>query len=107
MNNILKLKESKFISFLKDKLMPKSIVLFGSYQKREDIENSDIDLFIECKEEKLDLSNFILISSTKSFSLKRYNIEYTVAKEIAGAFSLISQYISSAVRCLPLFKSSL
>ena len=56
--NFLKLKESKLIDFLKDKLMPKSIILFGSYQRGEDVEDSDIDLFIECKEEKLDLSNF-------------------------------------------------
>ena len=56
--NIIKLKESKLIDFLKDDLMPGSIVLFGSYQKGEDIEDSDIDLFIECQEEKMDLSRF-------------------------------------------------
>lgn len=56
--NILQLKE--LTKFLKDSLMPKSIVLFGSYQKGEDIENSDIDIFIECKEEKIDLTKFRL-----------------------------------------------
>ena len=39
------------------KLAPKSIVLFGSYQKGEDIENSDIDIFVECKKEKLNIDN--------------------------------------------------
>ncbi|MBU0456536.1 MAG: nucleotidyltransferase domain-containing protein [Nanoarchaeota archaeon] len=57
-SNLIKLKETKLIDFLQDKLMPKSIVLFGSYLKGEDIEDSDIDLFIECKEEKIDLSKF-------------------------------------------------
>lgn len=56
--NLIELKESNLIESLKDQLMPKSIVLFGSYQKGEDIENSDIDLFIECKEEKIELTKF-------------------------------------------------
>jgi predicted nucleotidyltransferase len=57
-HNFFKLKDSKIINFLRDRLMPKSIVLFGSYQKGEDVEGSDIDLFVECKEEKLDISRF-------------------------------------------------
>ena len=38
--------------------MPKSIIVFGSYAKGEDIEDSDIDIFVECEEEKLDLEPF-------------------------------------------------
>ena len=45
-------------SFLKSKLMPKTIVLFGSYARGEDVEESDIDIFIECKKEQVDLSKF-------------------------------------------------
>ena len=56
--NILKLNKSGLIEFLKDNLMPKSIVLFGSYQRGEDIEDSDIDIFVECKTEELDLTKF-------------------------------------------------
>ena len=56
--NLIQLQESKLIPFLKDNLMPKSIVLFGSYQKGDDIEDSDIDLFIECKKENLKLEKF-------------------------------------------------
>ena len=37
--------ESGLIEFLEDELMPKSIVLFGSFQKGDDVEDSDIDLF--------------------------------------------------------------
>ena len=57
-SNLLTLKISNLTNFLKDNLMPKSIILFGSYSRGEDIEDSDIDLFLECKEEKLDLSKF-------------------------------------------------
>ena len=45
-------------NFLKSKLMPKTIVLFGSYARGEDVEESDIDIFIECKKTELDLSKF-------------------------------------------------
>ena len=45
-------------AFLKDKLMPNNIILFGSYARGEDIENSDIDIFLECKKEEISLENF-------------------------------------------------
>lgn len=56
--NISAILESKIIDFIEEKLMPKSIVLFGSYQRGEDIEKSDIDLFIECKKEELNITSF-------------------------------------------------
>jgi predicted nucleotidyltransferase len=56
--NLSNLLQSKLIEFIDEKLMPKSIVLFGSYQKGEDIENSDIDLFIECEISELNLLLF-------------------------------------------------
>ena len=56
--NILSILDSGLIDFIEKKLMPKSIVLFGSYQKGEDVEDSDIDLFIECKKEELDIKIF-------------------------------------------------
>jgi len=56
--NISTILESKIIGFIEERLMPKSIVLFGSYQRGEDIEKSDIDLFIECKKEELDITSF-------------------------------------------------
>ena len=46
------------IEFIEEKLMPKSIVLFGSYRRGEDTESSDIDLFVECKEESINLKPF-------------------------------------------------
>lgn len=56
--NISSVLQSKLIEFIEEKLMPKSIVLFGSYQRGEDIEKSDIDLFVECKKEEVDMSLF-------------------------------------------------
>lgn len=56
--NLEKIKQSKLINFLKDNLMPNNIVLFGSYARGEDIESSDIDLFLECKKEEIILKNF-------------------------------------------------
>ena len=57
--------ESGLIEFLEDSIMPRSIVLFGSYQKGEDIEDSDIDLFVESSAKKVDLSKFEKIFKRK------------------------------------------
>ncbi len=56
--NFFQIEESGIANFLKSKLMPKSIVLFGSYSRGEDVEDSDIDIFIECKKENLNLGSF-------------------------------------------------
>ena len=56
--NISVILQSRLIEFIEEKLMPRSIVLFGSYQRGEDIEKSDIDLFVECKKEEVDMSSF-------------------------------------------------
>lgn len=55
LNSIL---NSNLIKFLEEKLLPKSIILFGSYVRGEDTKDSDIDLFIECKQEELNLEKF-------------------------------------------------
>lgn len=57
-HNLSSILESKLIEFIEEKLMPKSIVLFGSYLRGEDIETSDIDIFVECKKEEINLSLF-------------------------------------------------
>lgn len=56
--NMASVLESGIIDFIEEKLMPKSIVLFGSYGRGEDTEDSDIDLFIECKKEELSIIKF-------------------------------------------------
>ena len=56
--NLSSLLESGIVKFIEEKLMPKSIVMFGSYQRGEDIKDSDIDIFVECGEEELNLGKF-------------------------------------------------
>ena len=56
--NQIQLEESNLINFLKDTCMPKTIIVFGSYQKGEDTETSDIDIFLECKKKELQLNTY-------------------------------------------------
>lgn len=56
--NISSIFESGLIDFIERGLTPKSIVLFGSYLRGEDTKDSDIDIFIECKKEKIDIKKF-------------------------------------------------
>ena len=56
--NNISIVNSGLIEFIEEKITPKSIVLFGSYSRGEDDESSDIDLFIECKQEKIDIDRF-------------------------------------------------
>ena len=57
-HNLSAVLESGLIEFIEDKLAPKAIVLFGSYSRGEDVESSDIDLFVECKNKTLNLKTF-------------------------------------------------
>jgi len=55
---IRRIKESGLLDYLDEKCMPDVIVLFGSASKGEDVKNSDIDLFLECEEKKVDLFKY-------------------------------------------------
>jgi len=44
--NIIKLKESGIIKFLINTIYPQAIIVYGSFLRGEDIEESDIDIFI-------------------------------------------------------------
>lgn len=55
--NLILIKNSGLIEELKEKY-PKSIILFGSYNKGEDIETSDVDLFIDSKSFKFNSEKF-------------------------------------------------
>ena len=52
------IKESGLLDYLENVCMPDVIILFGSASKGEDIKDSDIDLFLLCKEKKLDLEKY-------------------------------------------------
>ncbi len=55
---LLRIAESGLIGYIYDKLLPDVIVLFGSASRGEDIESSDIDLFVMAKEGDVDLASF-------------------------------------------------
>lgn len=55
LNNLL---NSGLISHIEEQIFPKSIVLFGSYSRGEDIETSDIDIYIEAPKTELNLKPF-------------------------------------------------
>jgi predicted nucleotidyltransferase len=56
--NLEQIYNSGLVEFIEEKIMPKSIILFGSYARGEDIEISDIDLFIESLENSFDLKKY-------------------------------------------------
>ena len=49
---------SGVIDYINKKLSYPVIILFGSFSKGEDVEQSDIDLFIGSPEKSIDLSGF-------------------------------------------------
>lgn len=57
-NILLRVYESGLIDYLNDSCFPSSIILFGSASKGEDVEESDIDIFIEADAKKLVLVKY-------------------------------------------------
>jgi predicted nucleotidyltransferase len=57
-NNMQELKESGLIDYIYEKIQPETIILFGSVSRGEDLKTSDIDLFIQSKEVKIELKPF-------------------------------------------------
>ena len=55
---IREIKESGLLEYLQNICMPDAIILFGSASRGEDVKGSDIDLYLQCPERKLDLSKF-------------------------------------------------
>ena len=58
MDMIFNIQESGLLTYLQNKCMPDAIILFGSASRGEDITESDIDLFLLCKETKLNLNKY-------------------------------------------------
>ena len=57
--NLKSLYDSGLVNFLRTELSNPVIVVFGSYAKGEDIENSDIDLYVETpSKKKIDLKKY-------------------------------------------------
>ena len=58
LDTIMKIKESGLLEYLSESCMPDAIILFGSSASGEDLKESDIDLFVASKGEKLGLDKF-------------------------------------------------
>ncbi len=57
-NLLLRIYQTGIINYIYDSCLPNSIILFGSASKGEDIEESDVDLFVQSKEKKLGLERY-------------------------------------------------
>ena len=55
---IFKITESGIIDYIQKETLPSSIILFGSGAKATFTEKSDIDIFVEANETKLDLTKY-------------------------------------------------
>jgi len=55
---ILRLNQSGFVDYVYDSCLPDVIILFGSASRGEDIEESDIDLFVQAREKRLSLEKY-------------------------------------------------
>ena len=58
LDTVMKIKESGLIEYLSENCMPDAIMLFGSCANGEDLKDSDVDLFVLSKEEKLSMGKF-------------------------------------------------
>ena len=58
MDIVLRLNESGLVEYITNSTTPNAIVLFGSASRGEDIETSDVDIFVQAKEENLELKKF-------------------------------------------------
>lgn len=65
LNLFIRLYQTNLINYIYDNCLPDAIILFGSASKGEDIEVSDIDLFIQSPEKKLNLDKYEKILNRK------------------------------------------
>ncbi len=52
------MKDSGLLEHIDKECMPETIILFGSAARGEDIKESDIDLFVQSKEKKMDIKKY-------------------------------------------------
>jgi len=84
-HNLKRTIKSGLIEYLKKELINPTIVLFGSYSKAEDIESSDIDLYIETQgKEKINLEKYEKILNKKIQVFIYPNIKKIENKELAN-----------------------
>jgi predicted nucleotidyltransferase len=52
---IIRIKQSGLLEYIYDSCLPNTIILFGSSSRGEDTESSDIDIFLQSSEKKLNI----------------------------------------------------
>lgn len=57
-NLVQRVNETGLLKAIYDFFVPNAIILYGSASKGEDIEESDIDLFVQAKEKRIDMSKY-------------------------------------------------
>lgn len=57
-NCLLSLDDSGIVDYINDRCSPDVIILFGSCAKGEDTDKSDVDIYIQSNEKKLDISKY-------------------------------------------------
>lgn len=83
--NIHQLHSSGLLDFLIEELSNPFIILFGSYAKGEDVENSDIDIYIEKQnKKKVNLGKFEKMLQRKIQLFTYKNIHDLENKELAN-----------------------
>jgi predicted nucleotidyltransferase len=55
---VYSMKASGLLDYLSETMTPDAIVLFGSAARGEDTKESDIDIFVQCRERRADVSKF-------------------------------------------------
>lgn len=78
---IFKITESGLIDYIQKEALPPSIILFGSGAKATFTEKSDIDIFVEANETKLDVTKYEKKLNRKINLLFEQNIN-TLSKEL-------------------------
>lgn len=82
-NIVLRLHQTDVLSTIERAAYPSCIVLFGSASRGEDTEESDIDLFVQAKQIKLDLSKFEK-SLNRKINLLFEPVLKTMSQELAN-----------------------
>ncbi len=57
-NLLLKLYDTKLVNYISDICFPRVIILFGSASIGDDTEQSDVDLYVDSKPQKLNLEKY-------------------------------------------------
>jgi len=55
---ILRINQTGLLNHIYDNCLPDCIILFGSASRGEDVDESDIDLFVQAREKKLNLERY-------------------------------------------------